>query len=327
MRKLLLAGLGVAALVAGCSPSKQNVANVNGKDITRDELTARLMQSPAAKAELRKMIIEHAVMDAAGKKGIQVTDQDVNNFLQIQRDQFPPGRFEESNVEKGITETMLRQDARTELVYQRLAMANAKVSDESVKKEYDKDEGGRYVKPEWRQVGFIIAKDKADADKAVAAVTQGADFGTVASKFNVPAAKTSFSGFQWFAVKNNALMSDQGQPAEAMAGHPAAVPAVRSAILKTAQGKPSAAIAVPGAPLYIVIFVKSVTPGGKMPMDQVKTLASIRVASENNQINPNVLQDILKDAKVDVKMDQFQDLERPEVLLPPANEAPGAPPA
>jgi hypothetical protein len=62
-------------------------------------------------------------------------------------------------------------------------------------------------------------------------------------------------------------------------------------------------------------------PGGKIPEAELKTSIAYGIARKNGQIKEDLLQDIVKDAKVQVKMDQFKDLEKPEVLLPSANPA------
>jgi len=72
-----------------------------------------------------------------------------------------------------------------------------------------------------------------------------------------------------------------------------------------------------------VVFVKSETKGGKFPLADVRNEIMWRIANENNQVKSDIIQELVKEAKVDVKMDQFQDLEKPEVLLP---EQPMMPP-
>jgi foldase protein PrsA len=333
MNKAWWAGVGVAVLVAaGCSPSKQDVATVNGHDITQDALTARMIQTPEAKATLQKVILEQIILDAAAKKNIKITDDDVTQFLQVLKAQYPPGRFEEMNAAAGRTDAIMREDARTQLAVQALMMNGVKVSDESIQKRYKENPNNMFTKPEWKQIGFIVTKDKADAEKAVAALKKSGNFDVVFDQFTIPAAKENLKGFQWYGVLNGTVVNEQRQPLESMQGVLGA-PAVRKAIPQTKQGAVSAPISLPapagGAeqPERILLYVKSDVPGGKIPLEDLKTAIAYDIARENNQTKQDVLEQIVKDAKVDVKMEQFKDLEKPEVLLPSlgAPNAPGAP--
>ncbi|HEY3265314.1 MAG TPA: peptidyl-prolyl cis-trans isomerase [Armatimonadota bacterium] len=314
MKNIRWAILGLAAVVAGCSPSKQVVSVVNGKEITKDELTARLMQGPAAKATLRGLMLQALVMDAAAKQGITVTDDDVNQLMQFRRDQFAPQRFDEANAQAGNTDASMREDARTQIALQRLAMKGSKVSDESITKYYNADKT-EFVKPEWRQVGFIVAKDKADADNAISAVKSGADFATVAEKFCIPQAKQLAGQYQWYGVVNKQLVNEQKVPVNQARAGLASIPSVAKAIEKTPQGK-AISIPFPGGPAVVVLYVKTVAPGGKLPLTEAKSQIAFTIASKNNEVKPTVMQDIVKAAKVDVKMDQFKELAKPEVLFP-----------
>jgi hypothetical protein len=338
MNKAWWAGFGVAVLVAGgCSPSKQDVATVNGHEVTQDALMARMIQTPEAKATLQKVLLEQIILDAAAKKGIKITDEDVTQFLQIQKDQYPPGRFEEISSASGQSDAIMREDARTQLALQHLMMEGVKVSDESVAKTYKENPDNVFTKPRWKQIGFIVTKDKADAEKAAAAFKKSAEFNAVFDQFTIPAAKEQLKGLQWYGVVNDSVINEQRQPLTSVQGI-LSVPAVAKAIKETKQGALSAPIALPAMPgssqtqpERILLYVKSDVPGGKIPLDELKTSIAYGVARKNNEIKTDVLSDIVKDAKISVKMEQFKDLEKPEVLLPnmhpTGGPAPTMPPA
>lgn len=343
MKNAWWAGLGVAVLVAaGCSPSKQDVATVNGHEITQDALAARLIQSPEAKGTLQRLILEQVILDAAAKKNISITEDQVTQFLQVLKAQYPPGRFEEVNSAAGRSDAIMREEARTQLALQALMMDGVKVSDESIEKRYKENPDHMFSKPEWKQVGFIVTKDKADAEKAIAAIKKTKNFEEVFNQFTIPAAKEQLKGMQWYGILNGSVVNEQRQPLATVQGV-LGLPAVQKAIKDTKQDAPSAPIALPNAPggpdqpERIVLFVKSDIPGGKIPLDELKPTIAYDIARKNNETKSDVLEKIVKDAKVNVKIEQFKDLEKPEVLFPgihpavapggPAPAAPAAPPA
>lgn len=339
MKNAWWAGLGIAVLVAGgCSPSKQDVATVNGHEITQDALTARLIQTPEAKGTLQRLILEQVILDAAAKKNITISDEQVTQFLQVLKSQYPPGRFEEANNAAGRNDTMMREEARVQLALQALMMDGVKVSDESIEKRYKENPNHMFSKPEWKNVGFIVTKDKADADKALAALKKTNNFDEVFNQFTIPAAKEQLKGMQWFGILDGSVVNEQRQPLDTVQGV-LGLPAVQKAVKETKAGAASAPIALPSAPggaaqpERIILYVKSAVPGGKIPLDEMKSTIAYDVARSNNQTKQDVLEQIVKDAKVDVKIEQFKDLEKPEVLFPGSHPptgpagAPGAAPA
>lgn len=325
MQKIWLAGIGLVAFaVYGCSPSKQTAATVDGHAISQEALEQRIITSPAARNALQTMILEQIILDEATRQKIKITDEDINRYLAYRRDRMPPGRFEELNTQNGMPEVVRRADARAELALRALALKDVKVSDESIQKAYKEDANHLYVKPDWKQVGLIVTKDKADADKAVESLKKGAEFATVAKEFSIPATQAQAERLQWFGVLDKTLINEQGQPLDSKP--------IVDAITKTAAGQVAAPISMPGAPEgaeaapeRLVIYVKSETKGGKFPLEEVANEIRWRLANENTEINPSLVKDLVKKAKVEVKMDPFKDLEKADTLLPPQPMA-GPPP-
>ncbi len=325
MRTIWLAGIGLAVLgLAGCSPSKQTVATVNGKEITRDAFVDRMIQTPAAKQTLQTMLLEQIIVNSAEKKGIKITDEDVTRYLTYQRDRMPPGRFEEMQTASGRSEAVRREDARAELALRALALENVKVSDESIQKVYKENPGNAFVKPDWKQVGLLVTKDKADADKAIASIKKGADFAVVSKELSLPAARQETTEMHWFGVLADAVINEQGQPLDSGP--------IADAIRKTAVNQVSEPVVMPGpegeasAPERLLVFVKTEAKGGKIPLEDVRKDIVWSVANQNSEIKPTFLEDIVKEAKIEVKLDNFKDLEKPETLMPQRQPMPGGMP-
>ena len=323
MTKRWLAGLGLVALAAsGCSPSKRPVATVNGKEISKDDLEARLIQHPSAKSVMQQMLVEQLIFQEAEKKGIKVTDEDVNNRVQWEKDRLPPGRFEEAAV-NGTSEETIRRDLRTQIAVQKLLMQGVNVSQDSIQKFYNEN-ATLFTKPRWKQVGFIVAKDKTDAGKAVNLLKQGVDFLKVSQQFSAdPQGKTATSAnWQWFALEKGKLLNERRQPT----GFPAPVV---TAITNTGAGKSAEPVSLTGQPGSVVVRVEKDVPGGKIPLAEVQDLIALQIAQRNNQIKPvqELLEGLAKGAQIDIKLDQFKDLAKPENLLGPQGApGPGAPP-
>ncbi len=313
-----LVALTTAAFVAGgCGPSKRDVATVNGKEITQDAFEARLTQTPAAHNVMREMILEQLIHEAAEKKGIKVSDQDVDAAIQWERDRQPPNRFEET-VLKGTSLDAFRPQVRAQLEARALAMQGVNVKQADVQKFYDKNLSGLFTKPEWKQVGFILAKSKDDAQKAAGLLKQGVDYLKVLQQFSAdPRAKAATAAnWQWFALDKGHLQSWNEQMQRREPLPPNFPPAIAAVITKLAAGKSSDAIPLSGG-VAAVVKVNSDVPSGKIPLSEVQPMIAFLLASQNSQIKPvpQILQDIVKTAQIDIKLNDFQELEKPETLL------------
>ena len=308
--------LATVVLTAGCSPSKKDLATVNGQKITEDQVTAYMMQGPEAKNALRNLIQESVLLEQAKKDGINVSDIDVNRSLQAQKDQLPPARLDDLYAAAGVTPVRVQREAKKELVRMALEMKGAKVSDDSVKKVYDEDRNGFFTKPEWVQVGLMIAKDRTDADKAISSIKQGVDFGIVYGKFSAPQVKTQPLTYVWLGIVKGEIVSDQRKPLTNLDR------AIKTVLLKTKEGTAAAPIGSPGRPGMSIIYVKKRVAGGKLPLDEVKSQIAYTIAVQNNQTKPTAYPDLITKAKIEIAADQFKDLAKPESLLPNPNGAP-----
>lgn len=298
----------VAAVVvaAGCSPSKTNIASVNGKQITNEQLADYMTKGPEAQAALRTLVVESMLEDEASKKGVSVSDPDISNYLQARKDQLPPGQFEEAMANEGTTDARIRRTARMDLLRRAIEMKDAKVSPESIQKEYDTDSQNTYSRPEWVQVGTIVTKDKADAVNAASALKQGAGFAETAMKFTLPEAKQQITQPQWIGIVKGALIDERHRPLDRID------PAIAAIIKKTAQGQTSPPIAFPKTPYQRLFYIVKRVPGGKLPLDEVKGDAAYSVAAANNQLKTTVLEDLVKEAKIEIQADQFKGIVGPD---------------
>ncbi|HEY3414576.1 MAG TPA: peptidyl-prolyl cis-trans isomerase [Armatimonadota bacterium] len=297
-------------LTAGCSPSKKDLATVNGQKITEEQVSAYMMQGPEAKNALKSLIQEAVLVDQAKKDNVKVTDEEVNQYLQAQRDQYPPSILDELYAKAGATPARVQREAKKDLLRIGLEMQGAKVSDESIKKIYDADQNGMFTKPEWVQIGVMVAKDRGDADKAISSIKEGVDFQIVHGKFTAPEAKGQPFNYIWLGIHKGEIVNDQRKPLTGLS------PAIKSAILKTKAGSAAPPIGTPGRPGMSVIYVKTRVPGGKLPLEEVKPQIAYGIAVQNNQTKQDAYPELIRNAKIEIAADQFKDLSKPESLLP-----------
>lgn len=310
------AALATIVLAAGCSPTKKDLVTIDGQKINDEQVSAYLMQGPEAKDALRSLMQESLLVEAAKKDNIKVTDADVNLYLQFQRDQYPPNSLDESFATKGATPARIQRDAKKVLLQMALEMQGATVSDDSIKKAYDADASGMFTKPEWVQIGVLVAKDRADADMAVKSLKDGVTFDIVHGKFSAPGAKGQGTNYQWVPIVKGNVVDGRRQPLQGLD------PALKSALLKTKEATVSAPIASPGRPGVTLIYVKKRVPSGKIPLEEVKTEIAYEIARQNNQTKPAAFKELVDKAKIDIAVDQFKNLSKPESLIPPQADAP-----
>jgi parvulin-like peptidyl-prolyl isomerase len=317
MKPAYRAAIAAAVIVAaGCSPSKTNVATVNGKEISNQQLAEYMEKGPEAQAALRTLILESMLQDEAAKAGASVSDTDISNYLQARKDQVPPGRFEEAMASEGTTDARIRRDARIELLRRAIEIKDAKVSPESIKKQYDTDTQNVYSRPEWVQIGTIITKDKTDALNAADALKQGAGFPETATKFSVPQARQQSTQLQWIGIVKGGLVDERHRPISQLD------PAITAAIKKTPQGQASAPIGIAKTAYQRLFYIAKRVPGGKIPLDEVKADIAYSIAASNNQLKTNTMDDLVKNAKIEIPSDQFKGILGPDGHLRTATQAP-----
>jgi foldase protein PrsA len=151
------------------------VANVNGEEITRRQLVARLIEYQGDDA-LDKMINRSLVLQAAKKLAVTVTDAEVDTKVQEIRKQFKnDDDFQAVLTRSNLTPKQHRDEVRFTLLLQKVALKESPVTDEDV---------------QLYNIRMIIAPDKKTGETWVKELDGGADFGQMASQRSLdPAGK------------------------------------------------------------------------------------------------------------------------------------------
>jgi|Deesub1362A_J573_1020465.scaffolds.fasta_scaffold01688_1 foldase protein PrsA len=120
----------------GCS---RTVATVNGEKITQAELNQRLMQE-AGKEVLDQMITEKLILQEAKKKGIKVSEEEIDKKIEEFKKQFPDEKtFRAQLKENNMTIDFLREQLKLQLIVEKILKDKIKVSEEDVKKYYEEN--------------------------------------------------------------------------------------------------------------------------------------------------------------------------------------------
>lgn len=171
-RVLLSLALAVAAALAGgaLAQSKDDLvlANVNGEEITRRHLVARLIEYRGDDA-LEKMINRVILKQAAAKLKLTVTDEEVDKKLGEIRKRFATDADYKQFLERsGVQESQLKENLHNTLLIQKVALHDKPIQDAEL---------------DQYEVRIINAKDKAGAEKIIQELEGGkANFAQLASQ-------------------------------------------------------------------------------------------------------------------------------------------------
>ena len=307
-RNLLVAALCGALLigalgVSGCS-NKNVVAKVNGETISTDTLNQQLEQLKkqypnmftGADGEGRLLDFKQRLLDnivnqklveqAAKDKGIKVSDADVQKQIDQLRAGFKDqAQFDAALKSAGMTVDGLKVQIRNQLVTQKLIeslSANNKVSDADIQAYYDKNKEQFFQKAA-KKASQILFKpeDKATAEKVLAQVKAGEDFGALAKQYSVDTATASKGG-------------DLGYPTSAY------VPEFQAALDKLKKGQTTTALVQTPFGWHI-IRVTDERAGVQQPLAEVKAqIEQIIVQQRKGDAYQSFLDDLRKKAKIEI---------------------------
>jgi foldase protein PrsA len=181
-----IAALFAPALLAGRAVAQAEVvATVNGEPITRNALIERLLvQSTLGQGMIEVMIGETLLGQYAKKKGVQVTDQEVEARIAEMRKVQPEADFKESLLANQLTEKGLPVFVRLNLLVERLFGDQAKVTDEQVRRVYDENKE-LFNRPATVGVRVLETRTEAEAKAARQRVAAGEVFEAVARAVSI----------------------------------------------------------------------------------------------------------------------------------------------
>jgi foldase protein PrsA len=142
------------------------------------------------------------VEQEAAKRGIKVSDQEVKNRLNEEKQRAFPGKKGEERYQQflktsGMSEEDILFRFKLEALQQKLTQnvteKESKVTDKDVEDYYAKNKK-RFAQPEQRDLNLVLTKTKAKADQAKSAIQDGGSFKTVSKKFSIDEASKQQGG-------------------------------------------------------------------------------------------------------------------------------------
>lgn len=158
----------------------ESVATVNGKTITQDELFEAMKQT-YGESSLETLITKTLVQQEADAAGIEITEQDVTDEIDIIKLDF--GSEDEFNsilAQNNLTVEDLREDMRVNAMVRKVLESKTDVTDEEIKTYFDENQSKLGGSEEQVRASHILVATKEEADAILADLKAGADFAETA---------------------------------------------------------------------------------------------------------------------------------------------------
>jgi foldase protein PrsA len=299
--------------MGGCG--SRPAAIVNGTKITESDLNRQLRKASGAQM-LATLIDMQIIRDGFAATKLPLTQEDINASIDNQFGDLQ--HFQQLAAQQGIdTEDYVERVIKPQIMMAKLATQDLKVTDQALKDFYAKNKQ-RYDQPEMVAYAVIVTAQKADAEKALAALKGGADFATVVRQYSIDPQSRESGG----QIPSSPITQ---------------VPKPVADVLKSLkEGQHSGVTQIDT--LFAILRLDKRTPAHSFTFEQVKS--RVEKDYRESQLTPQklvALRDKLrKDAKVAVVDSEFQALnetyrslqipEFGEGLTSPAGAAPSMPP-
>ena len=195
---------------------KNIVAIVNNQKITRQELYSMLVDAYGEDA-LDVLIRRTLIFQEAEKKGVSITDSEVNQRLEIVVDAeinalMRQYRIKEiADLEKELAKVgtnvellrdkllkKMRKQAEIELLAEKVMIKTITITEEELRDVYEQEYGEKI------EASQIVLKTRSDADDVLKKLKSGADFGTIAKNLSIDRVTALKSGkMQPFSPKDS----------------------------------------------------------------------------------------------------------------------------
>lgn len=159
--------------------NNQIVATINGQDITLEAFYNRL-ENEAGQIILSQMILEELIAQKQQETNVHVTDEDLSEVLSDIVTQF--GGFESLQnylYENGMTENQLIEELEFNILINKLAQYEVKVTDEDIQ-DWFKENQEFFNLDEEVKASHILVDTEAEALEIFELLSSGANFGELA---------------------------------------------------------------------------------------------------------------------------------------------------
>lgn len=171
-------------LLTACNAQgKDIVAEVNGEVITKDEFYQELLKA-GGKQLLDRLIEQKLIQQAAKEKGVTVSDQQVQEKLDEMKEQFGgEASFQLYMAQFGITEDLLKQDIRNQLLVEGILGPEIEISEEEMKSYFEENKA-MFDEPEQVRARHILVETEEKAQEVLAKLERGESFESLARQYS-----------------------------------------------------------------------------------------------------------------------------------------------
>jgi peptidyl-prolyl cis-trans isomerase C len=261
--------------------NERPIVVINGEKISRSRFLVELEASQGANV-LRHMMQEKLVMQQAAKKGLLPTPAQVQAEIANLREAEPD--VDRQLRLSGKTKEDLENDIRGRLAAANLIAAAVKLPDAEIKQVWAAHQK-QFSHPEGRKVAMILAKSAEIGDKARRSMEAGADaaFASQNRGMGLPGGQSQINIYR-------------GQLPRAMEKEVFA--------MRTGQVSP----VLPMGRLFVVVKVLDQIPAHQKSFDEVKDRLLLAVKLRKGMTEPELIQSLQKEAKIEFKSDRYKGL-------------------
>jgi foldase protein PrsA len=189
----------LAVLISLCVPAAAQpeiVAVVNGQPITKDALVDRLLvKSTVGQQVLETMIVELLLEQEAKKKGIEVKQEEIAERIErVKKELGTKEAFDEYLLRQDVTEAGLPGRVRVKIMVEKLLGGRVQVSDDEIKRFYDRNRDVLFVQPATATIRLLAVKTEEAAKAARSRAVKGEDFGALVRQLTIHEATRALDG-------------------------------------------------------------------------------------------------------------------------------------
>lgn len=171
----LLLGLLIAVGLTAAGCARGVVAVVNGHKISEDEFITE-MEKAVGKDVLRDLIDRQLLEDAAKKRGLVPTQQEIDEEVaNIQSKVGSEAAFNRELKQRNMTLEDYRNLLKMRMIVERLCTTDVNITDADAKKFFEEHKA-QYSTPELVNYSLMVLKTKKEAEDVIAQLKKGADF-------------------------------------------------------------------------------------------------------------------------------------------------------
>lgn len=191
LRPAHLLGLTLALSLAGCGGG--DVANVDGRAVTRADFEHRLGALPVARQVLNQLIQSALIDEYAAKHGITIPSGAVDVKLAELEGRYPPGQFEAIVHQQGLSIDDIRGILQRQLILQRAVDHDVHVKESDIAAAFAKNHA-LYDQAEQVRAKHILVADLATAQMIEGKLKAGAKFDDLAKTYSTDPSSKAHGG-------------------------------------------------------------------------------------------------------------------------------------